>query len=99
MFDALSRFKQHHKAVYTELDGEVALFQSDTCDYLVLNDTGSVIWRALESRPTLDELCMQLQQEYDVTPEECTASTQAWLEVALEKKVVVVISNEQRPKR
>ena len=94
MFDALSRFKQHHKAVCSELDGEVALFQSDTCDYLVLNETGSLIWRALGSRPTLDELCIQLQQEYNVTPEECTASTQAWLEVALQKKVVVVIPDD-----
>ena len=94
MFDALTRFKQHHKAVCSELDGEVALFQSDTCDYLVLNNTGSVIWRALGSRPTFDELCMQLQQEYDVTPEECSVSTQAWLEVALQKKVVVVIPND-----
>lgn len=94
MFDALSRFKQHHKAVCSELDGEVALFQSDTCDYLVLNETGSLIWRALGSRPTLDELCIQLQQEYNVTPEECTASTQAWLEVAVQKKVVVVIPND-----
>jgi len=94
MFDALSRFKQHHNAVYTELDGEVTLFQSDTCDYLVLNNTGSVIWRALGSRPTFDELCMQLQQEYDVTPEECSASTQVLLEDALQKKVVVLIPNE-----
>lgn len=94
MFDALSRFKQHHKAVCSELDGEVALFQSDTCDYLVLNETGSLIWRALGSRPTLDELCIQLQQEYNVTPEECTASTQAWLEVAVQKKVVVVTPND-----
>ena len=94
MFDALSRFKQHHKAVCSELDGEVALFQSDTCDYLVLNETGSLIWRALGSRPTFDELCMQLQQEYEVTPEECSASTQAWLEDALQKKVVVLIPND-----
>ena len=94
MFDALSRFKQHHNAVYTELDGEVTLFQSDTCDYLVLNNTGSVIWGALGSRPTFDELCMQLQQEYEVTPEECSASTQAWLEDALQKKVVVLIPND-----
>jgi len=37
---------------------------------------------------------MQLQQEYEVTPEECSASTQAWLEVALQKKVVVLIPND-----
>jgi hypothetical protein len=29
------RFKQHPQAGSTELDGEVALFQSSTCDYLL----------------------------------------------------------------
>ena len=39
-------------------------------------------------------LISQIQQEYDVTPEECSASTQAWLEDALQKKVVVLIPND-----
>ena len=83
-------FKQHHQAVCTELDGEVALFQSNTCDYLVLNETGSVIWNALKTQPSLAEICSQLQEEYDVDPDECQASVEAWLEVALEKKVIAV---------
>ena len=91
MVSGTKRFKQHHQAVCTALDGEVALFQSNTCDYLVLNETGSAIWNALKTQPTLPELCKNLQEEYEVTPDECKSSIEAWLEAALEKKVIAVV--------
>ena len=93
MVSSSKRFKQHQHAVFTELDGEVALFQSNTCDYLVLNETGSAIWDALKSQPTLSELCKYLQSEYEVTPDECKTSVEAWLEAALEKKVITQIED------
>ena len=93
MLSSTSRFKQHHQAVCTELDGEVALFQSNTCDYLVLNETGSAIWNMLKSQPSLPQLCKHLEQEYEVTPDECKSSVEAWLEAALEKKVIAVVDD------
>ena len=93
MVSSTRRFKQHHQAVCTELDGDVALFQSNTCDYLVLNETGSAIWNALKSQPTLLELCKHFQGEYEVTPDECKLSVETWLEVALEKKVIAVVDD------
>lgn len=93
MGSGTKRFKQHHQAVCTELDGDVALFQSNTCDYLVLNETGSAIWNALKTQLTLLELCTHLEQEYEVTPDECKPSVKAWLEVALEKKVVAMVDD------
>ena len=93
MVSSSKRFKQHSQAVCTELDGDVALFQSDTCDYLVLNETGSAIWNALKTHPLLTEICSYLQEEYDVDPDECQSSVEAWLEAALEKKVVSRINS------
>ena len=93
MVSGTKRFKQHHQAVCTALDGEVALFQSNTCDYLVLNETGSAIWNALKSQPTLPELCRHLEQEYEVAPDECTASVEAWLEAALDTKVIAIVDD------
>ena len=93
MVSSTKRFKQHRQAVCTELDGEVALFQSNTCDYLVLNETGSAIWNALKTQPTLPELCKYLEEEYEVTQDECKTSVEAWLEVALEKKVIAVVDD------
>ena len=93
MLSRASRFKQHHQAVCTELDGEVALFQSNTCDYLVLNETGSAIWNALKIQPTLPELCKHLEEEYEVTSDECKSAIETWLEAALEKKVIAVVDD------
>ncbi len=88
------RFKRHPNAVFTDLDGEIALFQGETCDYLVLNETGSAIWAGLASRPTLAELCELLQQEYDVTPDDCRTGVEAWLQVAVSKQVVIAVASE-----
>ena len=93
MVSSTKRFKQHFQAVCTELDGEVALFQSNTCDYLVLNETGSAIWNALKSQPTLSEICTHLEGEYEVTPDECKSAIETWLEAALEKKVIAVVDD------
>ena len=93
MVSSPKRFKQHSQAVCTELDGEVALFQSNTCTYLVLNETGSAIWSALKSQPTLLEICKHLQGEYEVTPDECKVAVEAWLEAALKKKVIAVVAD------
>ena len=90
MENLINHFKQSRQAVFTELDGKVALFHIETCEYLILNETGSVIWNALESNPTLSELCTQLQDIYDVNSEECLASVEAWLETGIAKEVVTI---------
>ena len=93
MINSTKRFKQHSQAVCTELDGDVALFQSNTCDYLILNETGSAIWKLLKAQPTLPELCKHLEQEYEVRRDECKSSVEAWLEAALKKKVIAVVDD------
>jgi hypothetical protein len=52
MLSTTALFKQHPQAVFTELDGEIALFQSSSCEYLVLNESGSAIWNALAAQPS-----------------------------------------------
>jgi hypothetical protein len=93
MLTLAKRFKQHPQAICTELDGEIALFQSSTCDYLVLNDSGSAIWNALTTQPTLAELCAGLQEQYSVRPDECLAEVEAWLKIGVEKQVVSAIES------
>jgi hypothetical protein len=93
MADA-KQFKQHPQAICTELDGEVALFQSSSCEYLVLNDSGSSIWKALTTQPTLAELCAGLQEEYNVSPDDCLADVEAWLKIGVEKQLVIAFESE-----
>ena len=93
MLSSTAHFQQHPQAVFTELDGEIALFQSSSCDYLVLNESGSAIWNALALQPSLVELCEILLRDFDASPQQCLADVEAWLATALEKHVVIALDH------
>ena len=93
MLSTTAHFKQHPQAVFTELDGEIALFQSSSCEYLVLNESGSAIWNALAAQPSIAELCEILLRDFDVSPEQCLSDVKAWLAIALEKQVVITLDS------
>ena len=86
-------FRRCPNAVFTELDGQTALFQSETCDYLVLNKTGSAIWELLDTKKSIKELCKQLIDEYEIDLETCNRETTEWMETAVEKKVVLRVTS------
>ena len=93
MLSITARFQQHRLAVFAELDGEISLFQSSSCEYLVLNESGSAIWNALAAKPSIAELCEILLLDFDVRPEQCLADVKAWLAIALEKQVVIALDS------
>ena len=93
MLSTTAHFKQHPQAVFTELDGEIALFQSSSCEYLVLNESGSAIWNTLAAQPSIAELCEILLRDFDVSPEQCLSDVKAWLAIALEKQVVIALDS------
>ena len=76
----------HPDVVDTELDGnETVLLHLGTKRYFSLNATGSVIWRALKSGQTPDEMSRELQRRYAVSHEQATASIDTLLNALLEQ--------------
>ena len=90
---AAGLFKLQPQTVFTELEGETALFQEESCEYLVLNDTGSAIWDLIGSSKSMDEICKQLLETYEVSEDICRQETESWLNIAVDKKVALRISN------
>ena len=86
----IQTYKRNPKAIFTDLDGETALFQSETCDYLILNSTGSEIWQLLKSPLTANEICDKLTDIYEVDPENCRSEVDTFLSIAIEKEVIQV---------
>lgn len=86
------RFKQHPAVVFSELDDQITLFQSKTCDYLVLNESGSAIWQALQSTQTLNQICDLLCAEFNVERSICIQETANWLEQAIHKNIIVTVA-------
>ncbi|KZR69410.1 hypothetical protein PMIT1313_01096 [Prochlorococcus marinus str. MIT 1313] len=82
-------YKRDPKAIFTDLDGETALFQAETCEYLVLNSTGSAIWELIETPSSLNDICKQLSADYEVSIDTCIRETKAWLSIAVEKGVAL----------
>jgi hypothetical protein len=85
-----SVYRRAPKAIFTDLDGETALFQTDTCEYLVLNATGSAIWELIGVPCSLQDICRQLVDNYDVQLELCLHETSEWLKNAVDREVVLV---------
>ena len=82
-------YKRDPKAIFTDLDGETALFQAKTCEYLVLNSTGSAIWELIKTPSSLNDICKQLSADYEVSIDTCIRETKAWLSIAVEKGVAL----------
>ena len=71
----------HEHVVFTEFDaGEGILVDLNTKKYFQLNETGTLVWRGLEKKQTLEEIVGQITAAYDVTPEHAAASVQKLLD-------------------
>ncbi len=71
---------QEH-VVFTEFDaGEGILVDLNTKKYFQLNETGTIVWRGLEKKQTLEEIVGHITAAYDVTPERAAASVQKLLD-------------------
>jgi hypothetical protein len=71
---------QEH-VVFTEFDaGEGILVDLNTKKYFQLNETGTLVWRGLERKQTLEEIVGEITAAYDVTPEHASESVRRLLD-------------------
>ena len=66
--------------VFTEFEGdEGVLVDLNTKRYYTLNETATLVWRALEEGLSKEEIVGRMTAAYDVTPERAAASIEALL--------------------
>jgi len=71
----------HEHVIFTEFDaGEGILVDLNTKKYFQLNETGTLVWRGLEQKQTLEEIVGRITTAYDVTPEHAAESVQKLLD-------------------
>jgi hypothetical protein len=59
---------------------DLVMMSAQTGDYVTLSRVGGRLWELVETPQTLEALCRQLVCEFDVTPEQCRADVEAFLE-------------------
>lgn len=74
--DTLPVLSEH--VIFTDFPGsEGVLLNLNTHQYFKLNETGTLVWRALEAGQTRSDVIALLTREYEVTTEDAAASVQA----------------------
>ncbi len=84
------QYQRSAEVVSTNVDGEEVLLSIENGKYYGLNSVASRIWQLIEQPKSMDTICRELQNEFDVTAEQCQSETQALLDEFNQQRVVVV---------
>jgi len=58
---------------------ELVMMSAEVGNYLGLSEVGARIWELIETPQDMATLCANLQEEFDVSPEVCSADVDAFL--------------------
>ena len=76
MSGADAQIRRRPELVFTRVDDDLLGVDTQTGLTYGLNSTASRVWELLEDWTTVDAICAQLQQEYEVEPGACVAHVQ-----------------------
>ena len=65
-----SRLEVSSSVVTREIGDEMVLMDLESGTYFGLDAIGGRAWQALEDGQTIEELCAQIEREFDVSPEQ-----------------------------
>jgi hypothetical protein len=59
---------------------ELVMMSAQSGYYIGLSEVGARIWELIAEPAQLDDICAQLEREFDVAPESCRAEVSAFLD-------------------
>jgi hypothetical protein len=63
-----------------KIGDELVMMNASSRHYVGMSEVGARIWELIEQPRSLDDVCAQLQGEYDVAPEICRSEVEAFLQ-------------------
>ncbi len=76
----------------SHIDDEVVMMSSERGMYYNLNPIGSRIWELLDTPQTIDSLCAQLMDEYEVDEAICRQETEEFLQSLTERGLIQTLT-------
>jgi hypothetical protein len=74
-----TRIVRTQEVMTAPIDQEVVIFNLASNNYVNLDEIGRRIWDLLDTPRRADDLCRQLSQEFDATPEQIAADVLPFL--------------------
>lgn len=82
--------KRTNKALATDIDDEVVMFDADAGKYYGLNSVAAAVWKLLEEPLSVGEICDQLTSEYDVDKQKCMDEVLGFLPELKDKGLIEI---------
>ena len=75
-------------ALSTTIDGETVILHPDAGKYYGLNEVGTFVWELLQEPRSVDELCREVIDAYEVDRDRCRPDVEDLLVDLVEKDLV-----------
>lgn len=75
----MTKFVRNQETISGQIDDDLVMMDIAKGSYFSLNSVATRIWELLEMPRSLDSLCSQLVDEYDVSADQCRAEVEAHL--------------------
>lgn len=72
----------------SEIDNEIVLYTLDQGVYFAINETGRLIWDALDEHPTIRTVTHYLCETYELNSEIVSDDVSTFIKTLLDKKLV-----------
>jgi len=72
----------------TQLGEEGVAFNSATNEYFSLNETSFKILKGIENNLSIDTICRQLENEYEISAPDCKEQVNNTLQVFVSRKLI-----------
>ncbi len=93
MFDSTTKIqRKDDQLLSSPLADEIVMMNVKTGDYLGLNGVATSIWNLLEKPITIDEICHELLEEYEIDKATCAEKTIEFL-IKLKEDNLIIIHN------
>ena len=83
-----TRLEASSSVVTREIGGEMMLMDLESGTYFGLDAIGGRAWQAIEGGQTIEELCAQIEKDFEVAPEQLREDMLSLARKLLENKLV-----------
>ncbi len=86
-----TKIKKTNKALSSEIDDEIVMFDADAGKYYGLNGVAAAVWNQIDKPKSVDEICDQLTTEFDVERQTCIDEVLSFLPELQKKGLIEIV--------
>lgn len=88
MINRNTKFSKKEDILASVIDSEIVLYTLDHGVYFAINETGKLIWDALDDCRTISEVVQYLSEKHEFSEADITEDVCAFFEILSDKKLI-----------